>query len=106
MLRPDMKSPLEAPEKQVEAETSAKTKEAAPASVIDTSKMSEGKRAALELAVRHPSLVHRLIICSGFYAHAGLIPESAQGQSEHTIQSARMWRTENPRGQSAGSAAP
>src|SRR5438309_1792709 len=45
-----MKSPLEAPEKQVEAETSAKTKEAAPASVIDTSKMSEGKRAALELA--------------------------------------------------------
>jgi len=35
---------------------------------------SSGGRAALELAVRHPSLVHRLIICSGFYAHAGLIP--------------------------------
>src|SRR6478672_10671126 len=42
-----MKSPLEAPEKQVRQETSAKP---APVSVIDTSKMSEGKRAALELA--------------------------------------------------------
>lgn len=35
---------------------------------------SNGGRTALELAVRHPSLVHRLIICSGYYAHAGLIP--------------------------------
>ena len=42
-----MKSPLEAPEKQVSEETSAK---AAPASVIDTSKMSKGQREALELA--------------------------------------------------------
>ncbi|HEV3148343.1 MAG TPA: acyl-CoA dehydrogenase family protein [Chthoniobacterales bacterium] len=53
-----MKSPLEAPEKQIAEETSAKSAgrtdssggEPAPAaSVIDTSKMSEGKRAALEL---------------------------------------------------------
>src|SRR5437867_5753135 len=44
-----MKSPLEAPEKQVAAETSAKPQKPT-ASVIDTSKMSEGKRAALELA--------------------------------------------------------
>jgi len=44
-----MKSPLEAPEKQVSEETSAKSQKS-PASVIDTSKMSEGKRAALELA--------------------------------------------------------
>ena len=43
-----MKSPLEAPEKQIAEETSAKPTPAA--SVIDTSKMSEGKRAALELA--------------------------------------------------------
>jgi alkylation response protein AidB-like acyl-CoA dehydrogenase len=42
-----MKSPLEAPEKQIAEETSAK---AAPASVIDTSKMSAGKAAALDLA--------------------------------------------------------
>src|SRR4051795_10379540 len=41
-----MKSSLEAPEKQIAEETTAKG--AAP--VIDTSKMSEGKRAALELA--------------------------------------------------------
>src|SRR5713226_322531 len=43
-----MKSPLEAPEKQIAEETSAKP---APApSVIDTSKMTKGKREALELA--------------------------------------------------------
>src|SRR5204863_1053326 len=42
-----MKSPLEAPEKQIAEETSAKP---APASVIDTSKMSAGKAAALDLA--------------------------------------------------------
>src|SRR6266576_6774754 len=44
-----MKSPLEAPEKQVAEETSLKSAKPATASVIDTSKKSEGKRAALEL---------------------------------------------------------
>ena len=44
-----MKSPLEAPERQITEETSAKPQEPAQ-SVIDTSKMSEGKRAALDLA--------------------------------------------------------
>src|SRR6266850_3848557 len=43
-----MKSPLEAPEKQIAEETSAKPQ--AAASVIDTSKMSAGKAAALDLA--------------------------------------------------------
>jgi len=45
-----MKSPLEAPEKQIAEETTAKPQRATPASVIDTSKMSKGKREALELA--------------------------------------------------------
>src|SRR6266853_415006 len=45
-----MKSPLEAPEKQIAEEASAKPQKQAPASVIDTSKMSKGKREALELA--------------------------------------------------------
>src|SRR4029077_6683258 len=46
-----MKTPLEAPEKQIAEETSAQPeKPVAETSVIDTSKMSEGKRAALELA--------------------------------------------------------
>src|SRR5260370_11659370 len=45
-----MKSSLEAPDKQVSEETSAKPQQQAPASVIDTSKMSKGKREALELA--------------------------------------------------------
>jgi alkylation response protein AidB-like acyl-CoA dehydrogenase len=43
-----MNSPLEAPEKQIAEETSAKP--APQASVIDTSKMSAGKAAALDLA--------------------------------------------------------
>jgi alkylation response protein AidB-like acyl-CoA dehydrogenase len=43
-----MKSSLEAPEKQIAAETGAKPENTA--SVIDTSKMSAGKAAALELA--------------------------------------------------------
>ena len=45
-----MNSPLEAPEKQMAEETSTKPQKSAPASVIDTSKMSKGKREALELA--------------------------------------------------------
>jgi alkylation response protein AidB-like acyl-CoA dehydrogenase len=53
-----MKSPLEAPEKQIAEETSAKSAsrtdssggEPASAPVIDTSKMSAGKAAALDLA--------------------------------------------------------
>src|SRR6266436_3525446 len=44
-----MKSPLEAPEKQIAEETSAKPDRPAPA-VIDTSKMAKGQREALELA--------------------------------------------------------
>src|SRR6266498_5731377 len=45
-----MKSSLEAPDKQVAEETSAKPQKERPGSVIDTSKMSKGKREALELA--------------------------------------------------------
>jgi alkylation response protein AidB-like acyl-CoA dehydrogenase len=44
-----MKSPLEAPEKQIAEETSAKP-EKSVASVIDTSKMAKGQQEALELA--------------------------------------------------------
>ena len=45
-----MKSPLEAPEKQIAEETSAKPEKPTPAAVIDTSKMAKGQREALELA--------------------------------------------------------
>jgi alkylation response protein AidB-like acyl-CoA dehydrogenase len=48
-VKKDMKSPLEAPEKQIGEETSAKPDKPASA-VIDTSKMAKGKREALELA--------------------------------------------------------
>ena len=44
-----MKTPLEAPPEQIKAETGSKSGES-QASVIDTSKMSAGKAAALELA--------------------------------------------------------
>src|ERR1044072_805680 len=57
----NMKSPLEAPEKQIAEETSAKPgarldssrgepEKPVPAAVIDTSKMAKGQREALELA--------------------------------------------------------
>src|SRR5215831_14886636 len=45
-----MKSPLEAPEKQIAEETSAKPEKRAVPAVIDTSKMTKGQREALELA--------------------------------------------------------
>src|SRR5256885_487075 len=45
-----MKTPLEAPEKQIAEETSAQPAKADSQSVIDTSKMSAGKAAALDLA--------------------------------------------------------
>ena len=45
-----MKSPLEAPEKQIAKKRAPKPEKPAPAAVIDTSKMSKGKREALELA--------------------------------------------------------
>jgi alkylation response protein AidB-like acyl-CoA dehydrogenase len=45
-----MKSPLEAPEKQVAEETSIKSETAVAPAVIDTSKMGKGQREALELA--------------------------------------------------------
>jgi len=44
-----MKSPLEAPERQIAEETSAKPEKPA-AALIDTSKMAKGQREALELA--------------------------------------------------------
>ena len=48
--QPDMKSPLETPQKSRSRGTEETSAKPAPAaSVIDTSKMSEGKRAALEL---------------------------------------------------------
>ena len=50
MTAVDMKSPLEAPEKQIAEETSAKPEKPTPAAVIDTSKMVKGQREALELA--------------------------------------------------------
>jgi pimeloyl-ACP methyl ester carboxylesterase len=40
---------------------------------------SNGGMTALQLAVRHPALVHRLVVCSGYYAHAGLIPALRAG---------------------------
>src|SRR5207244_12754253 len=45
-----MKSPLQAPEKQIAEETSAKPEKPIAAAVIDTSKMAKGQREALELA--------------------------------------------------------
>lgn len=46
---------------------------------------SNGGVVAIELALRHPRLVRRLILCSSFYAHAGMPPQFWQGFSHATM---------------------
>src|SRR5437868_12517664 len=80
-----MKSPLEAPQKQIAEEPSAKP--ATPSAVIDTSKMAKGKREALELAEasRDPlddrgSFASNLFI--GRYAFARIHPYPEQSAED------------------------
>jgi pimeloyl-ACP methyl ester carboxylesterase len=40
---------------------------------------SNGGLVAMQLAMRHPRLVRRLIICSAFYAHSGMPPQFWRG---------------------------
>jgi pimeloyl-ACP methyl ester carboxylesterase len=47
---------------------------------------SNGGMVALQLAIRHPRLVRRLIVCSSFYSHAGLAPELRQGFDHATVE--------------------
>ncbi|HEV2045065.1 MAG TPA: acyl-CoA dehydrogenase family protein [Chthoniobacterales bacterium] len=93
-----MKSPLEAPEKQIAEETSAKP--APAASVIDTSKMSEGKRAALELAEasRDPlddrgSFASNLFI--GRYDFDRIYPYPAQSEEDQAAGAGFLNKLEN-----------
>src|SRR5256886_15723364 len=89
-----MKTPLEAPEKQVAEETSAKPakpeRSAPPPSVIDTSKMSKGQREALELAEasRDPlddrgSFASNLFI--GRYDFSRIYPFPAQSAEDRQV---------------------
>src|SRR5256714_12912888 len=80
-----MKSSLEAPEKQVAAETNAAPKAAAP--VIDASKVAKGQREALELAEasRDPldergSFASNLFI--GRFDYARIFPYPAQSDED------------------------
>src|SRR3982751_2697568 len=94
-----MKTPLEAPEKQVAEETSAKSASRtdssggepakAPPSVIDTSKMSKGQREAFELAeaARDPledrgSFASNLFV--GRYDFDRIYPFPAQTEEDRT----------------------
>ena len=82
-----MKSPLEAPEKQIAAETSAKREKPVAPAVIDTSKMAKGQREALELAeaARDPledrgSFASNLFV--GRYDFNRIHPYPAQGAED------------------------
>jgi alkylation response protein AidB-like acyl-CoA dehydrogenase len=96
-----MKTPLEAPEKQVAEETSAKPdKSAPPPSVIDTSKMSKGQREALELAEasRDPlddrgSFASNLFI--GRYDFSRIYPFPAQNAEDQQAGEAFLQKLEN-----------
>ncbi|MFN2542703.1 MAG: acyl-CoA dehydrogenase family protein [Chthoniobacterales bacterium] len=96
-----MKTPLEAPEKQVAEETSAKAaKSTPPPSVIDTSRMSKGQREALELAEasRDPlddrgSFASNLFI--GRYDFTRIHPFPAQSPEDRAAGKAFLQKLEN-----------
>jgi alkylation response protein AidB-like acyl-CoA dehydrogenase len=95
-----MKSSLEAPEKQVSQETSAKPEKPAPVSVIDTSKMSKGQREALELAEasRDPlddrgSFASNLFV--GRYDFDRIHPWPAQSEEDRTAGAEFLEKLEN-----------
>src|SRR5438874_10558432 len=101
-----MKTPLEAPPEQVKAETGVKeTPKAGSAPIIDTSKMSAGKAAALELAEasRDPldersSFASNLFI--GKFGFERIFPYPAQseedrGQGEGFLASLEKYLREN-----------
>jgi pimeloyl-ACP methyl ester carboxylesterase len=46
---------------------------------------SNGGLVAMQLAMRHPRLVGRLIVCSSYYAHAGMPPRFWQGFAHATM---------------------
>lgn len=46
---------------------------------------SNGGLVAMQLAIRHPRLVRRLILCSTYYAHAGMPPQFWQGFPHATM---------------------
>jgi pimeloyl-ACP methyl ester carboxylesterase len=46
---------------------------------------SNGGVVAMELAIRHPRLVRRLIVCSSFYAHSGMPPQFWKGFAHATM---------------------
>src|SRR5438046_2038011 len=93
-----MKSPLEAPQKQIAEETSAKP--ATPSAVIDTSKMAKGKREALELAEasRDPlddrgSFASNLFV--GRYDFDRIYPWPAQSEEDRAAGAGFLEKLEN-----------
>ncbi|HEY2902668.1 MAG TPA: alpha/beta hydrolase [Polyangia bacterium] len=46
---------------------------------------SNGGVVAMQLAMRHPRLVRRLIVCSSYYAHAGMSPQFWRGFAHATM---------------------
>ncbi|HVV53114.1 MAG TPA: alpha/beta hydrolase, partial [Polyangia bacterium] len=46
---------------------------------------SNGGVVAMQLALRHPRLVRRLIVCSSYYARAGMPPQFWQGFAHATL---------------------
>jgi len=51
----------------------------------DVLAFSNGGVVAMQLAIRHPGLVRRLILCSSFYARSGMPPQFWQGFAHATM---------------------
>jgi pimeloyl-ACP methyl ester carboxylesterase len=54
-------------------------------SQADVLGFSNGGMVALQLAIRHPTGVRRLVLCSSFYSHAGLLPGLRQGFEQASV---------------------
>lgn len=46
---------------------------------------SNGGIVAMELAMRHPTLVHKLVVCSSYYSHAAMPPAFWDGMAHATM---------------------
>ncbi|MBV8758252.1 MAG: alpha/beta fold hydrolase [Deltaproteobacteria bacterium] len=52
---------------------------------VDVIGFSNGGIVAMQLAMRHPRLVHKLVVCSSYYGHAGMPPQFWEGMGHATL---------------------
>jgi pimeloyl-ACP methyl ester carboxylesterase len=79
---PDIGRPLSFAQ---EADDTAALLERLGTGPVDVIGFSNGGIVAMELAIRHPQLVHKLVLCSTYYAHSGMPAAFWNGAAHATI---------------------